>query len=197
MSTKSAAAFLDEAARLYSIQIPSFGAYLASQAHHDVSDIPARYPKSGVMECPGCCAMLIPGLNAGFHFNTQVPDWGNKNTKKDTVSQRQSSRGSKNPKTLSIDCKACHRYVKFNVERGSRCSGQANGREVAFRQSVNNAPLRPSSQLEGPSVANRSSKQRAKARRQGGLQAMLNETGKSLRKQPEPELSLMDILKKD
>ena len=197
MSTKSAAAYLEEAARLYSIQIPSFGAYLASQAHHDASNIAARYPKSGVVECPGCCAMLIPGLNAGLHFESQFPNRGHKNTKNETVLQRQSSLGSRNPKTLSVECNVCHRYVKFNVERGSRCSGQAKKREVVLRQSIISAPKDPSSQVEGSSVANRSSEQRAKVRRQGGLQAMLNETGKSLRKQSEPELSLMDILKKD
>lgn len=196
MSRNKSKDFLSKAAAQYAIEIPSFGAYLSSRAHGDVPEPMIEYSSAGAVSCPGCRAALIPGLNAMLTLEKKGSFPKQTVRKKVSALQKAPDQGSSNFKMLTIECAACRRYVKYRVEKGCRQSGLAEEDKRSIHGASIGSPKR-ASQVESLARANRGSKQRAKARKQGGLQAMVENSKDESAKKIEPELSLMDLMKED
>ena len=180
--------FLDQAASALAVQVPPVAAHLVLQRNARQPGNPIAQPKKGA--CQACGTILIPGVTSKMS--------GEKSDSRDAKKyQRKTAKASstteQQPKQewIRIECLACHRYERF--EKGS--SGiQADQRHTKPAEYVQPGRTLVS---EKPVSANKSSKERAKARKRGGLQALLDISKQNADLNTGLRLDLMDIMKQD
>lgn len=204
--------FLDTAAQFYSSTAPATSAQLMRQRQDFVADNNIKLRKAEVRDsCQACGTIATPGSTSQTYLVFEPKKSGESRPQRrrhgsdeDTAQIAQS--GGETGKIAIRKCLACHRSTRTPMLLPSKPSVGNVG-----RQSSDQGAWQPdslpgkASKSEGcpvedkfsqkPSLANSSSKKRAKARKPGGLQAMLDKH-KATQNQPSSlGLDLMDIMK--
>lgn len=187
--------FLDAAACHYSMIAPATSAHLMLQRNYEavVKSVPIYV--EGSRACKACGTILIPGSTSRTSIIHE------KATKNKIRSKKpgKDARDGTPMKFVRIDCLICHRYERKPL--------QGSGGPNIKKPSVSNtrtvpsvsgfADKEPSDMPQSARVgtASASGKQRAKARKHGGLQAMLEKTKVSANSSSGFGLDLLDLMK--
>ncbi|KAI9773985.1 MAG: hypothetical protein M1839_001936 [Geoglossum umbratile] len=199
--------YLNDAAHLLLVESPAVSAHLLSQCNKIAFENeldPSSARKRSV--CGACGSIMVPGWTCHVHPQSA----GSKKVSKKTLKRRRSRKPQMAaPSSVSIvdgtemgelemvyQCRACGRATR-----------QALPKKPPRRPAV---PLPPTANTSiptqhlgldaaesaGPATANASSKKRAKARKQGGLQALLAKRQRGDELSGDFGLDLMDLMKK-
>ena len=198
--------FLDASAHYYSTLAPATSAHLMLERMAVAANNEATLAKRPGSDdaCGACGTIRIPGLTSK---TTIVEPTKSKKVSHKRNKQRQSEATANRPtaKQLVVECLTCHRITPTPLQpsQGHRVRRQrGSGSTATFgAQTAEPVPLStpaftkqaPSS--EKPVSANSSSKKRAKTRKQGGLQAMLEKSKESGKSPSGFALDLMDFMK--
>ena len=184
--------FLDAAACRYSMIAPATSAHLMLQRNSEVAD--NSIPVEGAATCRACGTILIPGSTS----RTSIVHAKATKTKVRFRKHGKDDGAGALIKFVRVDCLICQRYERkpLQVSGGTNIKkpSVSNTRTVPPVRFANEEPSdRPQSARVGTTSA--SSKQRAKARKHGGLQAMLEKTKVSASSSPGFGLDLLDFMK--
>lgn len=185
--------FLDAAACHYSLIAPATSAHLMLQRSSEASDNPVAVERSSA--CRACGTILIPGSTS----RTRVVHSDSTKNKVPTKKSVKNDRAGTRNKLVRIDCLICHRYERQPLQGSSgpnvKKPSMLNARTVPSVRGF--AAKEPSDMPQSARVgtASASSKQRAKARKHRGLQAMLEKTKVSANPSPGFGLDLLDLMK--
>ena len=190
--------FLDTAARIYATSAPAISAHL--MLHHNLEAANAK----GVIKtatgtsCSGCGTIFLPGWTSRTTIISKAPA-PKMNTK------RKKRPGRRVPvvlpeKVVRTDCLKCYRFEE--TAHPTTPHNKLRKDAANIRHLDHNA--RPISDISAPALpnpvksgsANASSKQRSRARKQGGLQALLQKSKTSALSSSAFGLDLSDFLKK-
>lgn len=177
--------FLEAVARLYATTAPAASAHLKLRANAEAVD-GKKVVVRDESTCKACGRVLIPGWTS----LTRIvgPDAKAKLSARSTITKK---------KALVVECLGCHRYVKTPLDAKIRAPTKRVARQ-AHVSTDGSAEVAAKPVLENgarPAATNSSSKQRAKSRKQGGLQAMLDRSKKQPISSPGSGLDLMDFMK--
>lgn len=184
--------FLDAAACHYSMIAPATSAHLMLQRNFEAAD--NSIPVEGAAACRACGTILIPGSTS----RTKIVHETAIKTKVHFKKHSKDDGAGALIKFVRVDCLICQRHERkpLQVSGGTniRKPSVSNTRTVP---SVSFADKEPSDRPQSARVgaASASSKQRAKARKHGGLQAMLEKTKFSASPSPGFGLDLLDLMK--
>ena len=198
--------FLDASARHYSTLAPATSAHLMLEAITVATD-PENTPPKGVNSkaaCGACGTIRIPGVTSRTTIvDLKKPTKGSLKKKK----KGQLSNTSKRPvvKQVVVECLRCHRktITPLQPSRGYRLRQRetpdptrgSGVKPAEPRSSSLSTVANPAQLSEKPVSSNSSSKKRAKTRKQGGLQAMLEKSKGSASSPSGFGLDLMDFMK--
>ena len=181
--------FLERAAQLYTLVSPVTAAQLMMRR---ASQVPTNDSSRGNNPsgcCQRCSAILIPGLTSEATIISPVPS-ARMPTRK--ASNHSPMNGRSAHKWVKIKCTVCHHYMKTGLGLSKVVSQQ---REAAASFEKED-PRANSMHAKPPKLTNNhGSKQRAKARRRGGLQALLEKSKQAQRTENGIGLDLMDLMK--
>ena len=125
----------------------------------------------------------------------------------DAVQTESTKKATASPLDFEPRCSACHHFLRQPVAAKKTGSGPGSWKQQSLARAgksdhsldvfdnVNAKTLKPSKVVHANVSANASSKQRAKARKQGGLQAMVDQSRKRLEPDASSGLDLMDFMK--
>ena len=185
--------FLDAAACHYSMITPATSAHLMLQRHFEVANNSVPVQKSGA--CRACGTILIPGSTSRTSIVHEQPT----KTKVHSKKHGKDDSAKKPIRFLRVDCLICHRYERKPLQGSSRPNvKKPSVFDTGTLPSVSGfADKEPSDMPQSARVgtASASSKQRAKARKHGELQAMLEKTKGSTNSSPGFGLDLLDLMK--
>ncbi|KAI9770585.1 MAG: hypothetical protein M1840_003176 [Geoglossum simile] len=200
--------YLDGAAHLLSVESPAVSAQLLSQYNTTASENelnPSDARKRSV--CGACGNIMVPGWTC----NVRSQRSGRKKGSKRSLEKRRSSRSQKtgpssvpgangiemNELEMVYECRVCGRATRQTLPKNPP------PRRPARNTSPITGPLAPAKHLGAdaieppkPAAANASSKKRAKARKQGGLQALLAKRKEVAEQTADFGLDLMDLMKR-
>ena len=183
--------FLDVAARIYAQIAPPLSAHLMSVRADRAEDLESKNSK-GV--CGACGTISIPGVTSRTSItNDGGADGISKEAKRKSKKRRMAA--GQALKLLETKCLACHRVTKVRIEPSKRQTLVRDKKVVIPARS--NAP--PSinaakAPLSAPSIKNGGSK-RSKARKKGGLQALVERSKQTHETTQGSGLDLMDFMK--
>ena len=187
--------FLDASACRYAVVAPATSAHLMLQRNSEaaVNSVPLQI--EGSRACRACGTILIPGSTS----RTSIVREKATKSRIRSIEHGKDGRAGTPVKSLRIDCLKCHRYKKKPLQD----SGGTNIKKpsVLKAQTVpsvsGSADEKPSDMTQSARVgtASAGSKQRAKARKHGGLQAMLEKTKVSVNSSQGFGLDLLDLMK--
>lgn len=202
--------FLDTAAQFYSSTAPATSAQLMRERQDFVADNNIKLREAEVRgSCQACGTIATPGSTSQTCIVFEPIKSGKSRSQRrkhgvhgDTAQIAQD--GGKIDKIAIRKCLACHRSTRTPILLPSKPSVGNVGRRPQAASQPDFLPGR-AIKLEGcpvenkayqqPSLANSSSRKRAKARKPGGLQVMLDKY-KATQNQPSSlGLDLMDIMK--
>ena len=191
--------FLKSAAHLYSASAPSTSAHLMLQHAEQAATLrDTRSEKGGGSVCTACGMILVPGwtsrMTLGDTLSSSQPATRSK-TKKRKLTKKVKCAGSK---YLTTECLVCRRYTKQLLQpNADQSTSHAKKTETKQSSLVRAAAstMSPGGPQQ-PATQNLSSKQRAKTRKQGGLQAMLEISRAANQSLSESGLGLVDLMKK-
>ena len=193
--------FLEAAAVRYALETPQTSAHLMRERRSLIDDLEKPLKeKTPISECKACGSILIPG------WNKRARQALKKSQKSVALPGQESIWTSKQGSPLdgsqvALDCPACFRSTRILVRqpphtKASRAQGQ-------HRSSSRAAPSTSGKELssaQGPGVSqatassNATSKKRAKARKQSGLQVMLEKARGPIDQSSGLGLELMDLM---
>ncbi len=192
--------FLDASAHHYSTLAPATSAHLMLERMTVAANNEIAPPKGtdSNAACGACGTIRIPGWTS----RTTIVDLAKpKGVPLKSKKKRRSGGIGKRPeeKHVVVQCLTCHRQstTRLQTSQGHRDSrqGSSNAAGTASTESVEPATVTNPAQVSSKPVSvNNSSKKRAKNRKQGGLQAML-EKSKGTGSSSGFGLELMDLLK--
>lgn len=197
-AVKARLSFLATSAQLYSSIAPATSAHLMLECKTIATDNDLLFKEnSSQRSCNACGTILFPGLT----LQTFITDSG-RSTKPPSKPRREGHPVRKEAQKLIISkCLVCHRSVKTALGARTRPNFQEVKSGTATSESFCHAQAEvktdaPRQEPQSRPTANFHSKKRAKARRQGGLQAMLE--GSKAKQIPSSDfgLDLMDLMKK-
>lgn len=183
--------FLEASAQFYSSTSPSTSAYIMRKCLEEAAEIDENVLKRlSKLTCAGCATLMI----AGWSSRTAAKQVAPRETPVGSHAKNR-RRGALNggQKHLRTQCLTCHRYTK--------ASPRMSKTETSIRESVVNRVHKGStgtamgSALPSNTAASRS--QRKKARKQGGLRALLEESKQTRTTAVVFGLNLMDIMEQD
>ncbi|KAL8736117.1 MAG: hypothetical protein Q9181_002532 [Wetmoreana brouardii] len=188
--------FLDDSARLLQSVAPGTSAHLMHQRDVVAEDNEKALSKAQLKDiCKACGTTLVLGVTS--RVEVVAPNRVRKKKKKRTTL------GSEAPEEAFMTvCSACRRVSKTpsqgsqkqNVKKLVNLAGPVES--VKTPALANNILMRPSmAENEKPASTNVSSKKRAKARKQRGLQALLNKSKGTTMQSSGLGLNLMDFMK--
>ena len=185
--------FLDAAAHHYSLIAPATSAHLMLQRNSEAAD--NFIPVEGGRACRACGTILIPGSTS----RTSIVHEKATKTKVRLERHRKADHAGTLMKFIKVDCLICHRYERTPLQGSS----SPNIKKLSVSNTRTVPPVggfadkEPSNMPQSARVgtASASSKQRAKARKHGGLQAMLDKTKVSADSTPGFGLDLLDLMK--
>ena len=200
MSTADAEArlkFLKTVADQYAQCDPSTSAYLMSQhalAIQKKERAANKYSADTV--CRGCSTTLIHGWTSRAAIINKDRPFEHQTTKQKKSSRRKITHPQE--KFVKTECLRCHRFEERPLSQLPR--GRSNPPKIS--NSSSNAQQTPSAapaqqDLSKPTDRNASSKLRAKARKQGGLHAMLEKSKAAASSSSGFGLDLLDLMKQD
>ncbi|KAL8693712.1 MAG: hypothetical protein Q9218_001513 [Villophora microphyllina] len=183
--------FLDDSARALQIAAPSTSAHLMLERNNVAEENEKSLSKAQLKDiCKACGTILIPDVTAKFEAVDLHP------------SKKKRARVSAEPvnvgKRFKTECLTCHRVVRIQ-NQAAKTSAKSLGSIQSSRvpTSKNSTQSRHAeAQFEKPASANVNSKKRSKARKQGGLQALLEKSKEMEIRSPGLGLDLMDFMKK-
>ena len=187
--------FLEIAAQTYASISPPTSAHLMLQRDAEVSSLgQARHAKASA-SCKACGTMLLPGLTAKktIEGSEKAAKGSDRSRSKRRKSMLQTGEQS-SQKWVRVDCLTCHHYTKISldlVQRRKYNSRQTSAVQHADETGTTSANQASSSKSSNP---NTSSKRRAKARKHGGLSAMLEKAKGTSPASPGFGLDLMDFM---
>lgn len=199
--------FLQASAHLYSTSDPATSAHLMLE--HSIvassTDNPARGLAKSSLACTACGTIEIPGWTS----RTTIVD-PNKTDRTSSKRGKKTRRETPEPcvseKQVVVECLTCRRTVTTRLPklpgRGKSRQTTAKLTDTSLKKSSTATAMETStSKLSGQGSqrvvsANSSSKKRAKGRKQGGLQAMLEMSREQGNTSPGFGLDLMDLMKK-
>lgn len=189
--------FLDYSARRFQDTAPSTSAYLMHQRNTVADEHGKALNKAQLKDiCKACGSMLLPDVTC----KTGVVDLSAARRKKRKLDAPESESPAKQNR---LECLLCHRVTvtplqlpqKPGLWQSAKLTGLAkqphnpvSGNELALDVT--------SMKTEKPASTNASSKKRAKARKQGGLQALLERSKGMESRSSALGLDLMDFMKK-
>lgn len=197
--------FLDASAHHYSTLAPATSAHLMLErmtVGAGNENIPLKPAKSNTV-CDACGTIRIPGWTSR---TTIVDPAKPQNASSKTEKRRRTNKRANTPaeKQVVVECLACWRKTAtpLQTSQGYRIDWKrsSNAGATSGAQSAEPVPLSATNVAntaqvsETPFSANSSSKKRAKTRKQGGLQAML-EKSKRAGSSSGFGLDLMDLMK--
>lgn len=188
--------FLHASAHHYATIAPATSAHLMLRRNSEVAD-------SGLIlredernrACKACGSVLIPGRTS----RTCIVSEGGTRSKAHSKEHHGRNEVEKRSKFVRIDCFLCHRFEKKSLERSTISRSQKGSKSkaqptpLALAKAGASDPASP--RFPKPATINASSKQRAKARKHGGLQAMLEKSKASSTPSSDFGLDLMDLMK--
>lgn len=201
--------FLEASARHYASSAPATSMHLMAQrdaesARRGEPSIEDR--RDGI--CKGCGTILIPGWTSrttiitkgmvGRRLKVKAKGQGKiKSEKRTKIS------GSDSLKYLKVDCLICYRFeekplpgLKGKIKNPPKQAVTEAEHQLPSAQ-TDDSPTASASQahVSKPPTTSSSSKKRAKARKQGGLQAMLEKSKASTSPASAFGLDLLDLMK--
>jgi RNase P subunit RPR2 len=199
--------YLDGAAHLLSVESPAVSAQLLFQYNKIASKnelIPSDARKRSV--CGACGSIMVPGWTC--HVRSQRS--GHKKVPKRSLKKRRSSRPQKTAPSSVSEAKGVEMNeleMVYECRVCGRATRQTVPKKPPRRPAKNTPPMaNPSTPVKHlgvdaiespiPASANASSKKRAKARKQGGLQALLAKRKEVVEQTGDFGLDLMDLMKK-
>ncbi|KAL8809891.1 MAG: hypothetical protein Q9200_003029 [Gallowayella weberi] len=182
--------FLETSARLLQKTAPSTSAHLMLERNIVANEHDRKVDKSQLKDnCRACGTISVPGVTS----KTEV-------TKVFSNSKQKKRAGfNEDADELEIhECLACYRVVTSPsskvLQNGFKNQGKPTG--LVERSKIGGAGSKSDiMQTEKSTPANASSKRRAKARKQGGLQAMLEKSKGANSQSTGTGLDLMDFMK--
>lgn len=188
--------FLDASARLLHDVVPETSAHLMQQRNLVAEEFEKPLNKAQLKDiCKTCGAILIPDLTSKsevFDPSAVIP--GKKR-------RRVSRKSEEQERQFKTECLLCRRVTLTPMQSPSPKYMREAVQPIRMAEPSNAAASEASSSLssrnmeEKPASANASSKKRAKARNQGGLQALLEKFKRTGSKSSGPGLDLMDLMK--
>lgn len=194
--------FLDAAAQFYSSTAPATSAQLMQERQDIVADHNIKLREAEVRgSCQACGTISIPGSTCIVFEPIQSDESRSQRRKHggDEDTARIAQGGGEIDKIVIRKCLACHRSTRTPILLSSKPSISNAGRQLNAQGAPQLDSL-PGNAIEDkasqqPSLANSSSKKRAKARKPGGLQVMLDKHKATQNHPSSFGLDLMDIMK--
>ena len=186
--------FLSHAAQYYAHSSASTSAHLILQQNTHNHKAAKRKQGDPFQSCQACGTILLPGVTS--EIRTESSQRPGKNLRKSKAQQSARLVGAGIAcKYIKTTCLACHRYERTPLEPLERKKRQPltqanSGPDESIPLSNGRSGKR-----EKPSNANQSSKQRARSRKQGGLQTLLQRSRRGSSTQAGTSLGLMDLMK--
>lgn len=201
-STKARLNFLATSAYFYSTTAPSTSAHLMQERNHIALNHNITLKQTDPQRaCKACGTIQITGQNSKTTIlSSQPPKNPHPKSTKDTTPTNPEKK-----KQVISQCLVCRRLTNLTPKYLSNPSVHHNKKDTQSqaRSSLITQSLR--SEVRGKEVPvqqgqprgseNSNSKKRAKARKQSGLQAMLDKSKMSQIRSLEPGLDLMDFMK--
>lgn len=198
VATQAKARFLDSSARHYVSSYPATSAHLMLQRNLTTagSAMPVRGKESkGV--CQACGTILIPGWSSRTSIvshgvsKRELPKSGSKSRFRSKISSLPAKR-------MKVECLICYRFEEIPLQSSRLETAGRPQRSEDYLALSEKPDTGFSSQVQDtkPVTMTTSSKQRARARKQGGLQALLNESKTSTSHSSGSGLDLLDLMKK-
>lgn len=204
--------FLDTAAHFYSSTAPATSAQLMRERQGLVADHNIKLREAEVRgSCQACGTIVTPGSTSQTYIVLEPIKSGKSRSQRrrhggdeDTA---QIVHGGRETDTIAIrKCLACHRSTRTpmllpskpsvgNACRQSRAQGASQPDSLPGKADKSEGFTVEDKASQQTSLANSSSKKRAKARKPGGLQAMLDQHKARQNQQSSLGLDLMDIMK--
>ncbi|KAL8761562.1 MAG: hypothetical protein Q9184_002327 [Pyrenodesmia sp. 2 TL-2023] len=190
--------FLDSSARLMNEHSPATSAYLLHERNVVAQKHEKALTKAQLKDiCKACGTILIPGVTSKEEFSDHAAKRKRKNSE---VIAPQSEPPEKHS---LIKCLACHRVTVAPAAAPQRQGPAKAASSTGLISQSHDAMAKsePQSDIakirtEKPASANASSKKRAKARKHGGLQALLEKSKGAGSQLGGSGLDLMDFMKK-
>ena len=179
--------FLETSARHYFLSAPVTSAYLMSQRVIEAAE--SNSPKHrGRLDtnCGACSAILVPGQTSRKEIMNKTGSKVRRSGKKNSNTEN---------KFVRTTCLICHRFKDEPL-----CKPLGSGSnilQVTEPQGISHTAKSASTATRPTTSGASSSKQRAKARKQNGLQAMLDRSKISTSSPSGFGLDLMDLMKQD
>ncbi len=197
--------FLEASARHYASSAPETSAHLMAARHNveaNESGIVSKNKTGSSGSCKACGSILVPGWTARTSI-VRKGGWSKAALEK----KKRPKNASDLLKYLRVDCLLCYRYEERFLQ-GLKPKSKDALKTSTTQAVIGSEPQHPSSQIHDSSAAstshvqasqplttNTSSKKRAKARKQGGLQAMLEKSKASDSPSSGFGLDLLDLMK--
>lgn len=201
--------FLDAAAQFYSSTAPATSAYLMRERQDFVADHNIKLREAEVRgSCQACGTISIPGstFQTCIVFEPTQSDKSRSQGRKRRGDEDTAPIAQGGDKIVIRKCLTCHRSTRTPILLSSKPKVGNMGRQLNAQgapqlyslpgyANKSEGGLVKNKASQQPSLANSSSKRRAKARKLGGLQVMLDKY-KATQNQPSNfGLDLMDIMK--
>ena len=184
--------FLDRAAQTYALRVPSLSAQIMLERAETAEKLrPLESKKEGKDFCRACGTLLVSGLTSRVCLKLG----GNTRRVSKASKRKDHSNSTRSEKSLETHCLACHRFSKVAILSSKRQSfGERDGlpaddkvQSSAGIDIENNTPAAPKAVTVGS--------KRAKTRRKGGLQGLVQRTKESQQTNTSFGLGLMDFMK--
>ena len=183
--------FLSHAAQHYADKSASTSAHLILERDTHNREAAKQKQSDRRQSCQACGTILLPGVTSEVRTESSQHLGGNLRKSKAPKKANLLGAGTAR-KYIKTTCLACHRYEKAPLEPLKPTKRQLLAQPVT---GLDESILPSSRRLEKPSNANQSSKQRAKSRKQGGLQTLLHKSRQGSSTQSGTSLGLMDLMK--
>lgn len=204
--------FLDTAAQFYSSTAPATSAQLMRERQDFVADNNIKLREAEVRgSCQACGTISIPGSTSetSIVFEPVKSDKSRSQRRKrggDEYTAGAAQGGGETDKIVIRKCLACHRITRTvvlfpskpsvgNAGRQSNAQGALHPDSLSGKANQSKGYRVEDKASQQPSLANSSSKKRAKARKPGGLQVMLDKYKATQNQLSSFGLDLMDIMK--
>ncbi|KAL8654066.1 MAG: hypothetical protein Q9210_001735 [Variospora velana] len=190
--------FLENSARSLQGIAPSTSAHLMHERDAVAEEHGKNLNKTQLKDiCRACGTILVPDMTSKVDFIEPCNKRTRKKRKMDIPEHVESQ-----AKQTRIECLCCRRVTRSSLQYKHRQeygnAGQGTAPAKNSQSAVAESELPSSStktELAKPESANASSKKRAKARKQGGLQALLEKSKGLKARYAGPGLNLMDFMR--
>ena len=195
--------FLTSAALLYAPSATAISAHLMLQCIQvaDENERPLDIKAPNDVVCRACGTVSMGNCGADTPLLRHRRD----ELSLDTSKIESSEKATASSPELELRCSACHRYLRQPVAATEKSSGTRSLKQQPFALSgekdihcLDNTAtgiMKPLKGVHANLSVNASSKQRAKARKQGGLHAMLEQSRKRQQSNVPGSLDLMDFMR--